>query len=1055
VAVAAANDIGQSAQTSALEATPAAPSSPSPPDPPTNVQLTPGDQSILVTWDAPANVGPPATFTGYNLYIYDSVDHPDGLFASTTNTSYNFTGLVNGRVYEVTVFTSNSGPDGASDPTARLSATPAAPPPPVAASLTLNAVAVGDRIDIDWEYADPNNENVALHEIVVEISGPDGYTDTYRTGLNLSNNTFSDLSVGSYTLNASAYDDNENLLESAAPVTVLLEPPSGPVLTLSAVPGNNTFTPSWTFDDGVENSTATYYYKVDAGGSVSLNHVSGEEFPTPLAAGTQGYTVTVYSDDALTIEVKSESSTVEVANGVLTLTGSLLISTANNTGGFKCLIDNDNSKESYLTLTSKYSVAFTDSDGQSVSVVNGVPLTDRGFGTDYENVEFSKAGPMTATFTAYSLDSLEVGNATSTARNISGLNAKVDTSVSKKVTVEWAFYDDDGVYVASPFSNIFIELLVDGNAQAYTFTNSAQTGSVTFEQAPAGAPGMRASLSQSLIEDDYGKPFVVSVQALGANGVPLASLGGSGDPSFSGTVPDDVAEISAQARGGIRCAIVAWDYSDVGNTKPIVDSYSVEFNNQDSNGASPLFEDITPEKSGNVFNDSVLVPGTYDVEVSVNYAGEPSLLAPSQAITVYEVPQDFGVVSAMSVLGGGGNTLGFRKNIRASAASHTVDVSWERALDLDQATLGGSYDLSEDITVTLTPDNNNQAPISLSVPNDSTSLRFSNVPDGSYEVRVSQNLVGLSFQGLNFTSKLIQTIMPNRIVLGTTPQPQTGGGVALNFLRPHDASVSQNVDITLIGEQITTPQNVVQTLNIKVLASDLNAAFEVAPAAGWELDDLTAPADGVQTYPEVTFKASNLVTAATALQSNVITKFQELNATGQLDDKGIAYETLQDYIADMNNSDFPDDILLNSIPVEAVRSVTNTTLTIIAGDRVEALFEDETDLEVASGAPPDNSYALQLFAQAVGAGKVSNTSDNDRSVKFNFVEGDSISLFVNYSLSKTRTYLLDSNETAPSFKIGNITLDVEGDDKNNVETSNTITKKVEFKFYAVAPAVTP
>ena len=921
------------------------------PDPPTNIQLTPGDASILVTWTAPQNIGNPATFTGYDVCIFDTSDINDtGAIYSTTQTSYTFTNLVNGRLYEVNVSTTNSGPDGGSDPSARVSATP---------------------------------------------------TDA----------------------------------------------PTGPVLTVSATSDYNSFTPSWTFDDGAGN-TATYFYKVVAGG-VSIPAVSGEQFMGSFPAGDLSFTVEVYSDSECTILVTSTASNVTILNGSLILTGSTAISAESYKAGFSCAIFSDSSFENYLTTVSTtYVPMFIDSNGAAIDFTSDSQNGSYAFGSSYVGT-FSKAGPITATFYAYDSNGNELGVSLPVSFDVSGINASIDTSVPRKVTVNWGFYDVAELYT-NQFTNVAVTLTVTDGADArqYVHTNAAASGSVTFE-APTGNPlGMRAALGDipDLLPADVGKPFSVSVEAQKADGGPLVDL-----PLALSSIVPDYPSLSASAQGGINSAIAAWTYNENNSGRGQPASYTVEFNNTQAGGVSPSFTNIPPTDVNGLFNlfgGLPLAAGTYNPVVTAVFASGDPLVSSPAPITIFAAPTGFGTVTGQKGVGGAAAIMAFRKTVRASAASSRVDVSWTATPDL--SSLAGSYDISEDVTVRLDLVDSVSDRFEM-FNNQLQTASISNVADGDYDVSVSQNLVGAPFGGLNFSDYLIQTNMSGRLILrGTGAQP--GGGSALNFQRPHAATVSQEVEITLIGTEIPS-ESAAQTIVVKVAAADLNNAFTVMPAAGWDLADLTATADGVQAYPAVTFSPPALLVGAGVLGSTVVADFEALYSTGKVDDSGVAYKTLQDYISEIPNSEFTSSDLLSSIPVEAVRGVDNIDLTI--NNSISALFVDqvETALTVDTELPA-TSYALRLFAQAVGAGKVS-AAGSGNNVQFNFAVDDSISLFVDYSLTKTRKYLLDGNHAAAKFTIAGIEIDTTPVTGNNIETSSVVAKRVEFKFTAVAPPAAP
>lgn len=1121
------------------------------PDPPTNIQLTPGDASILVTWTAPQNIGNPATFTGYDVCIFDTSDINDtGTIYSTTQTSYTFTNLVNDRLYEVNVSTTNSGPDGGSDPSARVSGTPAAPPP----SATVPGVPAGVQltpgngsIEVSWSPpendggsailsykvyvydSEDSNNNTSFPDVtspytisslvndrnyIITVSATNGQGEgagstglpatptapapptpsapdapgdleltpgdasinvswtapndngsaitSYKLSIyssdggvipsSATNNIISTGTVGTSLLiegltNGKTYDIGVSAVngvgEGPSCVPESANPVAPPVLTLlPATSENNTFTPSWTFDDGAGN-TATYYYKVSANSIVNDAVAGGgDQFAASFPAGQLSFQVQVYSDAESVNLVAYESSTVTIVNGSLTLTGSTTISPTSYMAGFSCVISNDTSFDSYLTsVCTTYRATFADSTDAELVVTNSSQDGLYSFATNYDST-FSKAGPITATFSVYDSNGNELGVSLPVSFDVSGINASIDTSVPRKVTVNWGFYDVAKLY-NDEFTNVAVTLTVTDGADTreYVHTNANASGSVTFE-APASNPlGMRAALGDipALLPADVGKPFTVSVEAQKSDGSPLVAF----PSALSSSVPD-YPSLSASAQGGINSAIAAWTYNENNSGRGQPASYTVEFNNTQAGGVSPSFTNIPPTDVNGLFNlfgGLPLAAGTYNPVVTAVFASGDPLVSSPAPITIFAAPTGFGTVTGQKGVGGSAAIMAFRKNVRASAASSRVDVSWTATPDL--SSLSGSYDISQDVTVRLDLVNSVSDRFEM-FNNQLQTASISNVADGDYDVSVSQNLVGAPFGGLNFSDYLIQTNMSGRLILrGTAPQP--GGGAALNFQRPHSATVSQEVQITLIGEEIPS-ETADQTLAIKVGAADLVSAFTVTPAAGWDLADLTASADGVQAYPAVTFSPPALLTAAFNNGSTVVADFQALESTGKVDDNGAPYSTLQDYIATMNNNLFTS-VLLNSIPVEAVRTVNNVDLTISGS--ISALFVDQTDAALTTDTSlPSDKYALHLFAQAVGAGKVSSAGAG-HNVQFDFAVGDSVSLFVDYTLTKTRKYLLDGNVTAAKFTIGGIQIDTTVGTGNNSETSSALSKRVEFKFTAM------
>jgi len=114
--VKAVNTVGSSLASN--EVTGTATSGPQAPSAPQNLAATNGNNSVVLTWSAPANAGNPA-FTSYNIYRGASADSigatPIGSVAAGTLT-YNDTTAVNGNTYVYVVKAVNSiGPSAASN----------------------------------------------------------------------------------------------------------------------------------------------------------------------------------------------------------------------------------------------------------------------------------------------------------------------------------------------------------------------------------------------------------------------------------------------------------------------------------------------------------------------------------------------------------------------------------------------------------------------------------------------------------------------------------------------------------------------------------------------------------------------------------------------------------------------------------------------------------------------------------------------------------------------------------------------------------------------------
>ncbi|MDE0232267.1 MAG: fibronectin type III domain-containing protein, partial [bacterium] len=111
----------------------AAPSGPDrPPSAPRNLQVTPGDKRIEVSWDEPEELGRPAIDTYYAGFR--KAGTTSWVYVGRTNTSVTLEGLENGVEYEVQVSVSNSQGDAIAGPKRATPNPPTATPEPTPTS---------------------------------------------------------------------------------------------------------------------------------------------------------------------------------------------------------------------------------------------------------------------------------------------------------------------------------------------------------------------------------------------------------------------------------------------------------------------------------------------------------------------------------------------------------------------------------------------------------------------------------------------------------------------------------------------------------------------------------------------------------------------------------------------------------------------------------------------------------------------------------------------------------------------------------------------------------
>jgi hypothetical protein len=279
------------------------------------------------------------------------------------------------------------------------------------------------------------------------------------------------------------------------------------------------------------------------------------------------------------------------------------------------------------------------------------------------------------------------------------------------------------------------------------------------------------------------------------------------------------------------------------------------------------------------------------------------------------------------------------------------------------------------------------------------------------------------------------------------------------------ANATEALDLTLIGQRDSQPLTPDEVIVVKVSAADLGDALVyksdwVGPkttTAGVEGSNAVYGSN--QSYPQVVFRPKVLVDGAlVGGGSTALGRFLKLDPSAKSeykfsDDSGDnSLWTLQSYFA---NTPFVfTNPLLAQIPAESVKSVTVTKLatkpltagtrategatnfTAAAGTIIGDYIARTTLEEDAAVGPEAGDYALDLFQQADAAGKVAywqvatgatGTSGSTTATpassslglagqtasysKVKFVSGDSITLYVTYNMTKTKTFHLDVPST--------------------------------------------
>ena len=311
------------------------------------------------------------------------------------------------------------------------------------------------------------------------------------------------------------------------------------------------------------------------------------------------------------------------------------------------------------------------------------------------------------------------------------------------------------------------------------------------------------------------------------------------------------------------------------------------------------------------------------------------------------------------------------------------------------------------------------------------------------------------------------------------PKSPTGTGAAALYYQDSGFAATSSVTstYTVIGHTDTnTPLTADEVIVSQVSLSDFNKCL--AFHGQWSPPVENHP--GGPTYPKVVFAPSMLVAGMSLTAGQTAeARFVESGLSGATptfaDDGGdSSLWTVQAYF---NNETFSapattKEIDLMSIPVEAISNVAVGTLSTMPLSTVLT-----AQVNSAGGSSSEVDYAQELFKQAVAAGKVTSSgaagvggadpvtaNDTFASMtgltldgggvwyKPNWVVGDSITIYVTYTLSKTAAFVRESVGAAggaSSIVLNGATyiLTATGSD-NKVETSVPVV--IAYQFVAIA-----
>lgn len=247
----------------------------------------------------------------------------------------------------------------------------------------------------------------------------------------------------------------------------------------------------------------------------------------------------------------------------------------------------------------------------------------------------------------------------------------------------------------------------------------------------------------------------------------------------------------------------------------------------------------------------------------------------------------------------------------------------------------------------------------------------------------------------------------------------------IDYQKLYTATASESNTITLAGESADGP--VVADLTIEV-PTDLSGVITYAGAYA------TVTLDGVitKTYPTVTFNAPALAAAAATTEESWLSSdtMDELSApNGSVPGLRKLFRT-----SAFNYSD--PVFLTGKYPIEAVVKVEHGAMSATP----------LSEMLVLDSSKDENSDPVNAFEQCLQAGKIptAELSNADSNGAASFSQGDSILVYVDYALTKTRNFELDSAKSGglASLTVGNITIGATGAS----EQSDSLSVKVCWKF---------
>ena len=299
VVVTATNPQGSGPGSTPQDATPA-----TSPGAPTGITVTPSNQTLAVSWTAPATGG--ADITGYTVTADNGIDTPSACTTDGTTTTCDITGLTNGSAYSVSVSATNA--MGTTPSAGSVTGTPATTPD---APRSLSVAVGNGSLTVTWSAPTFNGgATISAYTVTADNGVDTPSTCTVTDGSNAC--TLTGLTNGSdYSITVTATnaqgEGSATEAVTATPATVSDAPTA-----VEAISGDSMITVNWTApaDTGgadITRYTATAY--APGYGYSSCNDVTGA-LTCDITELTNGvdYTVTVVAVNSRGTSVPSGSA---------------------------------------------------------------------------------------------------------------------------------------------------------------------------------------------------------------------------------------------------------------------------------------------------------------------------------------------------------------------------------------------------------------------------------------------------------------------------------------------------------------------------------------------------------------------------------------------------------------------------------------------------------------------------------------------------------------------------------------------------------------------------